>query len=555
MSDRRRASRQWTTYALGATCVAAIAAAVAVVGPSNAASGGSGERLVTVARGVVQTTVSGSGSLQAAKQLDLDFESGGTLQKVYVKPGQHVVQGQLLAQLDPTDAQKALDDAEQALAEAQSGSGSSTTTASYEGATGTAATATYATIADAGGAPTTPETTTTPPPTSTTPPMPTAPGPTETAPQTTTTPAPPGTTPQTTTTPAPPATTRPQQTTPGDSAGAGGAVGGGTPGGGGAASGGGAANGGGAAAAGGGAAGGNGTSSGGAASAATIDDLQDAVDEAEAALAATKLRAPMAGTIASVGASAGEDVGGGASSGSSSDSGSASSSGSTSGAGAGGATSGDTSGASSSASASSSAFVVLVDLDAMNLVVPFSESDVGSVRRGQAATVTVNALPDEQVAAHVVSVATLPTTNNSVVSYDVTLRLDQLADGLKAGMTASASVVVEQAEGVLNVSSAAISGRGASGIVTVAEGDARVQKRVTTGIVGDETTQILDGLQNGDQLVVAAAPTSTAGGAGAASQPGGRLGGALGGGGGGFAGGGAPMMRGGGGPPGGGGRP
>ncbi|MDR9371524.1 HlyD family efflux transporter periplasmic adaptor subunit, partial [Conexibacter sp. JD483] len=511
-SASRRASL--TTAALAAACVAAIVAAVLVVGPSNAASGGAGERLVTVSRGVVQATVSGSGSVAAAKQLDLDFETGGTLQKVYVKPGQKVVAGQLLAQLDPTDAEKTLADAQQALADAEDGSN---TTASYAGETLTTSDAVYrpdsettgdatapaaggarlAAVADEPPAATTPTATT---PAATTP---TETTPDATTPQTTTTPAPEPT--QTTTTPAPttPQTTptpAPTQTTPATPA-----TGAGTPGAAGAGAGTGAAA--------------AGAAGSGATSAQSLDDLEDAVEDAQDALAATKLRAPIAGTIASVGASAGEEVGGGSSASSSSSSSAASGSGAGAATGAAGASATGSSGASGSSS-----FITLVDLDAMNLVVPFSESDVGQVRRGQAATVTVNALPDEQLAAHVVSVATLPTTNSSVVSYDVTLRLDQLASGLKSGMTASASVVVDQADGVLNVASAAVSGRGSSGTVTVAEGDERVRQRVTIGIVGDETTQILDGVSAGDQLVVAAAPTATASGAAGAAAGAGRAG-------------------------------
>src|SRR5581483_10641766 len=98
--------------------------------------------------------------------------------------------------------------------------------------------------------------------------------------------------------------------------------------------------------------------------------------------------------------------------------------------------------------AADASFAVLSDLSSMQLVVPLSESEVGAVRPGQPATVTVEALAGTKLAAHVVSVATLPTSTSGVVSYDVTFRLDQLASGLKPGMSATAEVVVKQAEGV-----------------------------------------------------------------------------------------------------------
>lgn len=481
--------------------MAAVVAAVVLVGRSTAAPGGSGERLVTVGRGVVQATVSGSGSLEAAKQVDLNFETSGTLTKVYVEPGEHVHEGQLLAQLDPTDAQEALDDAEEALADAQPGAVSNTN-ASYDGAAtdatidgGTAFAGTAAANENPGGA-TVPQTTTTPAPTTTTPDATTTPEQTTVPPETTTSPG----SPDQDTTDARPdaaATGAGQEARDGVGEAGGGAGGGPT-----------------------GADGGGGNA---ATDEAAIEELEDAVEQAEEALAATKLRAPMAGTVASVEGEVGEEVGSGSSGTGDGASGAAGGGTGDDEAGSGG---GDDTGA-------TGAFVTLVDLDAMNLVVGFSEADIGRIRRGQPATVAVNALPDERLAAHVVSVSTLPSGSDGVVTYDVTFRLDQLADGLKAGMTASADVVVEQVDDALNVASAAVTGRGGHGVVTLADGDDRVQRAVTTGIVGDSTTQILSGLRAGDQVVVAAPPTTTGGDGG--GMPGGAPAGRFGGGGGGGA--------------------
>ena len=93
----------------------------------------------------------------------------------------------------------------------------------------------------------------------------------------------------------------------------------------------------------------------------------------------------------------------------------------------------------------------------MQLVVPLSESEVVHVHVGQPATVTVEALEGLKLAGHVVSVATLSTSNSGVVSYNVTFQLDQAASALKPGMSASAEVVVKQQEGI-NVPTSAISG-------------------------------------------------------------------------------------------------
>ena len=488
MHDRSRAARRhWAVYLLAAACVAALVAAVLVVGPPSATSRTS-EQIVTVARGVVQSTVSGTGTVEAAHQLDVNFETGGTLTHVYVHPGERVVEGQELAAIDPTDAQATLDQAQASLVAAEAAPVASSSSASSGSSGGTATTAA---ASASSAAITTPATTT---------------------------------------------------TTPANTAPAGGR--GGTSGGGGGSSGKGSSG-----SSGSGGSGSGGSSSGGGSGggetagqkAANVASAQAAVDKARAALAQTTLTAPMTGVVASIGASVGEQVSGGGSA-SASSGGSGGSGGSSSGGGGGG------SGGSGSSGSGSSAFIVLADLDAMNVVVPFSESDVGKLRAGQPATISVNALPGQELAAHVISIATLPTSSNGVVSYDVRLRLDQLARGLKSGMTASAQVVVDSVGDALNVASAAISGRGANASVTLVQGSGRVRRAVVTGVVGDGTTQILGGLREGDRVaIVTQLPSATSGASGfGGGAGGGALGGGGGGvrrlGGGGFGGGGGPVV-------------
>ncbi|HLK44541.1 MAG TPA: biotin/lipoyl-binding protein, partial [Acidimicrobiales bacterium] len=105
-----RSARPWLSYALGVLCVAAIVAAVLVVGPASSEQSSEG-RPVPVVRGVVQETVSGSGNVEAASQLDLGFKTSGVVSHVYVTQGAHVVAGELLAELNPDSSEVALEQA------------------------------------------------------------------------------------------------------------------------------------------------------------------------------------------------------------------------------------------------------------------------------------------------------------------------------------------------------------------------------------------------------------------------------------------------------------
>ncbi|MEV4423131.1 HlyD family efflux transporter periplasmic adaptor subunit [Patulibacter sp. NPDC049589] len=272
------------------------------------------------------------------------------------------------------------------------------------------------------------------------------------------------------------------------------------------------------------------------------------VQDAEEALEDTRLRAPVAGTVTALDGAVGQTVSGSGSSSSSASSSSSSGSAAGGTSAAGGGT--GTSGASTGSTSTSTGFATLSQLSRLDLEVSFSESDIGDLKVGQAASVTVTALDNVKLAAKVTDIGTTSTSSSGVVSYPVTLAVTQKADGVLPGMSASAEVVTTQAKGI-SVPSQAVSGRS----VTVRKNGKDVQTAVTTGVVGDSATQVTSGLKAGDQVVLPALSTTTSTGSGAAGGGAGGRGGAAGGfggagggfggaGGGGGFGGGAPGGRG-----------
>ncbi|MHB1489888.1 MAG: biotin/lipoyl-binding protein, partial [Cellulomonas sp.] len=65
-------------------------------------------RTATVATGDVKTTISASGNLAAATTANQSFSTSGTIASISVSVGQVVTVGQVLATIDPTDAQNAV---------------------------------------------------------------------------------------------------------------------------------------------------------------------------------------------------------------------------------------------------------------------------------------------------------------------------------------------------------------------------------------------------------------------------------------------------------------
>src|ERR1700722_14853079 len=151
MTKRARAS--WLVYALGALCIGAVLTAILIVGPTSQSATVS-RRVVTVGKGVVQSTVTGSGDIQAATELDLGFKTSGVVQRIAVSAGQHVTAGQMIAELDPQTAEVTLESArarlqaaEASLAQEEEDSGESSSS-QVSGETGASANAASANAAN-----------------------------------------------------------------------------------------------------------------------------------------------------------------------------------------------------------------------------------------------------------------------------------------------------------------------------------------------------------------------------------------------------------------------
>jgi membrane fusion protein, macrolide-specific efflux system len=131
---------------LVAACAVVLVIAIGQLGGATSAARVERE-VVTATKGVVQSTVTGTGNVEPVTDEDVDFQTSGTLEHVYVKVGQRVRRGQLLATLDPASAQLTLDQAEEqltagedTLASAEASSSTTSTTGSTTASTPTTST-------------------------------------------------------------------------------------------------------------------------------------------------------------------------------------------------------------------------------------------------------------------------------------------------------------------------------------------------------------------------------------------------------------------------------
>ncbi|MER9615738.1 efflux RND transporter periplasmic adaptor subunit [Mesorhizobium sp. M0207] len=100
-------------------------------------------------------------------------------------------------------------------------------------------------------------------------------------------------------------------------------------------------------------------------------------------------------------------------------------------------------------------FVIAADLKNMELKAAVDEADIGAVKPGQHARFTVDAFPERPFDAEIRDISYASVTTDGVVTYDARLDVDNSELLLRPGMTATVSVVTKQAKNVLTVPSIA----------------------------------------------------------------------------------------------------
>ncbi|MGQ0717816.1 MAG: efflux RND transporter periplasmic adaptor subunit [Pseudonocardiales bacterium] len=148
-------------------------------------------------------------------------------------------------------------------------------------------------------------------------------------------------------------------------------------------------------------------------------------------------------------------------------------------------------------------FLVLSEINTFQVVVPFEETDAAKVAPNQKVEVSFDAVPDLTRAGTVVAVAPAGSSISSVINYYVTVILNETDPRLKDGQTAQARVLTNQVEDVLTVPNSAVRKRGDQSSVTVVDADGVEQQvRFQAGLVGDDRTQVISGLKEGQQVVL-----------------------------------------------------
>ena len=148
--------------------------------------------------------------------------------------------------------------------------------------------------------------------------------------------------------------------------------------------------------------------------------------------------------------------------------------------------------------------IVLVDLSEFYVDVSIDELDVVFVQEGQEVLLTLDALEDETISGHVERVDPIATVISGVASYVLRVSVEDTHPSLRAGMTANVDVITDRHVNALVVPNRAIQVERQTGRTYVEKvvNQTPVETDVEVGIRGDQVTEIVSGLTDGDVVII-----------------------------------------------------
>jgi len=121
----------------------------------------------------------------------------------------------------------------------------------------------------------------------------------------------------------------------------------------------------------------------------------------------------------------------------------------------------------------------------------------------------VDAIPEADIVGHVTDISPKPiqSTSSGIVAYEVTVALDSNDPRLLPGMTADATIETERLEGVVVVPNRLVridrqKGEPVAYVEKVDEQGNPTRVEVKLGLRDETMSQVLDGLEAGDQVVI-----------------------------------------------------
>ena len=142
----------------------------------------------------------------------------------------------------------------------------------------------------------------------------------------------------------------------------------------------------------------------------------------------------------------------------------------------------------------------IIDTSSYVIKVEVDELDVPRLKKGQGATVALDALPEKRFSAVVSRV--VPETDRITKTSKIYMELEESVEGLQVGMTATANIVYNVRQGALLVPKSSVFEEERQDYVWKIEKRHLKKQKIVAGADDTRFVEVLDGLVEGDSVVV-----------------------------------------------------
>jgi multidrug efflux pump subunit AcrA (membrane-fusion protein) len=197
---------------------------------------------------------------------------------------------------------------------------------------------------------------------------------------------------------------------------------------------------------------------------ARIKQAKASLMELETELSYARIRAPIAGSIASISTQEGETV---------------------------------------AAGLNAPTFVNIIDLSQLQVDAFVDETDIGKIQLRQQATFTVDSFPKRPFRGEVVAIYPKAIIQENVVNYEVIITIkDDFIDLLRPEMTANVNIIIGTKENALAIPTEAIKNIKGKKIVYVFNRGKLIERTIKTGWRERGFVEIINGLKKGEEVAV-----------------------------------------------------
>jgi len=164
---------------------------------------------------------------------------------------------------------------------------------------------------------------------------------------------------------------------------------------------------------------------------------------------------------------------------------------------------------------------VIVLSDRLIVQAQVDETDIGKVRLGQTAVISLDAYPETKVKAVVDHIAYESKIVNNVTIYEVDILPEHVPQVFRSGMSATIDIIEKSKENILLIPLEAVKQDEEGSFVLISPGSYKkpLKRRIQLGISDEKNIEVLAGLEAEDTIIIEAQKYLPATGKGSGSNP------------------------------------